>query len=72
MSTQTEPSDAVFEQLKAIRDGGQTNMLDRKAVQNLSYVKGHTELEMYLDGLSRREYGELIMEEFAKWLEEND
>jgi len=72
MSTQTEPSDAVFEQLKAIREGGQTNMLDRKAVQNLAYVEGHTELEMHLDGLSRGEYGELIMDKFAEWLEEND
>jgi len=71
MSTQTEPSDAVFEQLEAIREGGRANMLDRKTVKDLAILNGHTKLETHLEGLSRKEYGELIMDKFAKWIEEN-
>ncbi len=39
----------IKEQILAIRDTGETNMLDIRMVQNIAYREGYYELVMYLE-----------------------
>ena len=53
-------TDAVREQILAIRDTGLTNMFDVPMVQRLAYDRGFYELVRYLEE-HRREYAHFIM-----------
>lgn len=53
-------TDAVREQILAIRDSGRTNMFDTNMVQRLAYENGYYELVCYIEE-HRREYAHFIM-----------
>lgn len=53
-------TDAVREQILAIRDTGLTNMFDVPMVQRLAYGRGFYALVCYLEE-HRREYAHFIM-----------
>lgn len=50
----------VREQIMAIRDSGETNMLDSYAVQNIANRRGFFELVMFIED-HRREYAAFIL-----------
>lgn len=53
-------SEAVQEQIMAIRDSGETNMLDTRAVQRIADREGFYELVIYLEE-HRQEYANFIL-----------
>lgn len=53
-------SEVVREQIMAVRDSGETNMLDSRAVQRIANREGFYELVTYLDE-HRREYANFIL-----------
>ena len=50
----------IREQIMAIRDSGETNMLDTRTVQWIANREGYYELVIYLED-NRREYWNFIM-----------
>ena len=50
----------IREQIMAIRDSGETNMLDTRTVQWIANREGYYELVVYLED-NRREYWNFIM-----------
>ena len=50
----------VQEQIMAVRDSGETNMLDTRAVQRIANREGFYELVVYLEE-HRREYANFIL-----------
>ena len=50
----------VREQIMAIRDSGETNMLDSYAVQRIASRRGYFELVMFIED-HRREYATFIL-----------
>ncbi len=50
----------IREQIMAIRDSGEVNMLDASMVQQISDVRGYLELSVFLQG-HRREYTRFIL-----------
>lgn len=53
-------TDTVKEQILAIRETGETNMFDMRAVRRIAYREGYSELAGFLDG-HLREYVHFIM-----------
>ena len=53
-------TEKIKEQIMAIRDSGETNMLDVKTVQYLAYQRDYYELVTYLEEYSK-EYWHFIM-----------
>ena len=53
-------TEKIREQIMAIRDSGETNMLDTKTVQYLAFQHGYYELVTYLEEHSK-EYWHFIM-----------
>ncbi len=53
-------TETIKEQILAIRDSGETNMLDTKTVQYLAFHRGYYELVTYLEENSK-EYWHFIM-----------
>lgn len=53
-------TETIKEQILAIRDNGETNMLDTKTVQHLAFHRGYYELVTYLEEHSK-EYWHFIM-----------
>ena len=53
-------TEKIKEQIMAIRDSGETNMLDTKTVQYLAFQHGYYELVNYLEEHSK-EYWHFIM-----------
>ena len=52
--------EVVREQIMAVRDTGETNMLDSRAVQRIANREGFYELVVYLEE-HRREYANFIL-----------
>ena len=50
----------VREQIMAIRDSGEVNMMDARTVQRIADVRGFLELSLFLQG-HRREYTHFIL-----------
>lgn len=61
----------IREQIMAIRDSGETNMLDTRAVQWIANREGYYELVIYLEDNSR-EYWNFIMTGEAPMADEDD
>ena len=61
----------IKEQILAIRDSGETNMLDTRTVQWLANREGYYELVIYLED-NRREYWNFIMTGEAPMEDEDD
>ena len=53
-------TEKIREQILAIRDSGETNMLDTRMVQYIANRKGYYELVIYLEE-HRKEYWNFIM-----------
>ena len=53
-------TEKIKEQIMAIRDSGETNMLDTKTVQYLAFHRGYYELVTYLEE-HNKEYWHFIM-----------
>lgn len=53
-------TETIKEQILAIRDSGETNMLDANGVQYIAYAKGYYELVTYIEE-NRRKYFHFIM-----------
>ena len=53
-------TNTIREQIMAIRDSGETNMLDTRTVQWIANREGYYELVIYLED-NRREYWNFIM-----------
>ena len=53
-------SEVVREQIMAVRDSGETNMLDSRAVQRIANREGFYELVIYLEE-HRQEYANFIL-----------
>ena len=50
----------LFEQLEAVRDTGEANMLDRRGVQQVANELGLSELIIFVEDAERKEYLEFI------------
>lgn len=61
----------IREQIMAIRDSGETNMLDTRTVQWIANREGFYELVIYLEDNSR-EYWNFIMTGEAPMADEDD
>ena len=61
----------IREQIMAIRDSGETNMLDTRTVQWIANSEGFYELVIYLEDNSR-EYWNFIMTGEAPMADEDD
>lgn len=47
-------TERMKEQIMAIRDSGETNMLDYKTVQGIAYREGYYELVVYIEDYPER------------------
>ena len=61
----------IKEQIMAIRDSGETNMLDTRTVQWIANRENYFELVIYLEENSR-EYGNFIMTGEAPMADEDE
>lgn len=66
-----EYSDEFFEQLKDVRDSGQTNMLDQQGVQTVASQMDHDTLYRRIRRMNPGDFFMLITEQFTDWLEDN-
>ena len=59
---QNELTDDIIGQILEVRDTGETNMFDYRAVQRIAYDLGHFELVMFLENKkNRHDYCEFIL-----------
>ena len=65
-------SEVIFEQLKQVRDGGKTNMLQWDNVYGIAWDENHYDLIDWMDTHGQMDYFHLLTGEFSEWLESEE
>ena len=65
-------NDPLFEQLKEVRDSGETNMLQWGSVYRIACDSGYSELIIWMENHDTLGYFHMLTGSFSEWLENGE